>query len=331
MTIIIAGGAGFIGSNFVRFQLNNHKADRIVCVDKLTYAGNMDNLQTAFSCPNFRFIKLDICDKEGIEKVFAEEKPDIVVNFAGESHVDKSIENAGIFLQTNVIGTQVLMDASRKYRVKRYHQVSTDEVYGQLPLDQPNQQFREQTPLAPSSPYSASKASADLLINAYYKTYGFPATISRCSNNYGPYQFPEKLIPLAIIHLLQNKPIPVYGNGENVRDWIYVEDHCMALDLIIRQGRVGETYNVGGGAEKRNIDVVKRICKALGKGEEAIAYVEDRKGHDLRYAIDSSKIRKELGFLPRTDFETGIRLTVDWYVNNSIYWRRILSGEYKNV
>lgn len=331
MTVIIAGGAGFIGSNFVHFQLKNHKADRIVCVDKLTYAGNTDNLREAFSYPNFRFVKLDICDEASVEKVFAEEKPDIVVNFAAESHVDRSIADVSVFLQTNVIGTQVLMDVSRKCGVKRYHQVSTDEVYGALPLNESDKLFTETTPIAPSSPYSASKASADLLVGAYCKTYGFPATISRCSNNYGPRQFPEKLIPLSIAHLLQGKAVPVYGAGLNVRDWIYVEDHCRALDLIIRHGRVGETYNIGGACEKRNIDVVKRICKELKKSEEKIVYVEDRKGHDLRYGIDNTKIEKELGWKPQTDFETGIALTVAWYVENTAFWKRILSGENKNM
>ena len=265
MTIIVTGGAGFIGANFVYLELKEHPEDRIVCIDKLTYAGNLETLKDAMENPNFRFVKMDICDREAVFNLFEEEKPDIVVNFAAESHVDRSIEDPGIFLQTNIIGTQVMMDASRKYGVKRYHQVSTDEVYGDLPLDRPDLFFTEETPLKTSSPYSSSKAGADLLVNAYHRTFGLPTTISRCSNNYGPYQFPEKLIPLMIANALADKPLPVYGEGLNVRDWLYVEDHCKAIDLIIRKGKVGEVYNIGGHNEMRNIDIVKIICEALGK------------------------------------------------------------------
>ena len=273
---------------------------------------------------------MDICDREAVFALFEEEKPDIVVNFAAESHVDRSIEDPGIFLQTNIIGTQVMMDASRKYGVKRYHQVSTDEVYGDLPLDRPDLFFTEDTPLKTSSPYSSSKAGADLLVNAYHRTFGLPTTISRCSNNYGPYQFPEKLIPLMIANALADKPLPVYGEGLNVRDWLYVEDHCKAIDLIIRQGKVGEVYNIGGHNEMRNIDIVKIICKALDKPESLITHVTDRKGHDMRYAIDPAKIHAELGWLPETMFKDGIQKTIEWYLNNKEWWERIISGEYQN-
>ena len=279
---------------------------------------------------NFRFVKADICDRDAVYELFNEERPDIIVNFAAESHVDRSIEDPSIFLQTNIIGTSVLMDACRKYGISRYHQVSTDEVYGDLPLDRPDLFFTENTPLHTSSPYSSSKAAADLLVLAYYRTYGLPVTISRCSNNYGPYHFPEKLIPLMIINALNNKPLPVYGNGENIRDWLYVEDHCKAIDLIIHKGRVGEVYNVGGHNEMRNIDIVKLICNALGKPESLITYVADRKGHDMRYAIDPTKISAELGWLPETKFSVGIKKTIEWYLNNKSWWQEIMSGEYSN-
>ena len=330
MTIIVTGGAGFIGANFVYLELKEHPEDRIVCIDKLTYAGNLETLKEALEYTNFRFEKMDICDREAVFALFEEEKPDIVVNFAAESHVDRSIEDPGIFLQTNIIGTQVMMDASRKYGVKRYHQVSTDEVYGDLPLDRPDLFFTEDTPLKTSSPYSSSKAGADLLVNAYHRTFGLPTTISRCSNNYGPYQFPEKLIPLMIANALADKPLPVYGEGLNVRDWLYVEDHCKAIDLIIRQGKVGEVYNIGGHNEMRNIDIVKIICKALDKPESLITHVTDRKGHDMRYAIDPAKIHAELGWLPETMFKDGIQKTIEWYLNNKEWWERIISGEYQN-
>ena len=330
MTILVTGGAGFIGSNFIFHMLKKYPDYRIVCLDKLTYAGNLSTLSSVLEEPNFRFVKLDICDREGVFRLFEEERPDIVVNFAAESHVDRSIEDPGIFLQTNILGTATLMDACRKFGVRRYHQVSTDEVYGDLPLDRPDLFFTETTPLHTSSPYSASKASADLLVLAYHRTYSLPVTISRCSNNYGPYHFPEKLIPLMIINALEEKPLPVYGTGENVRDWLYVEDHCKAIDLIIHKGREGEVYNVGGHNERKNIDIVRLICRALGKSESLISYVADRKGHDMRYAIDPTKIHNELGWLPETKFEDGIQKTIRWYLDNKPWWQEIVSGDYRN-
>ena len=329
MTIIVTGGAGFIGSNFVFHMLKAHPDYRIVCLDKLTYAGNLSTLEPVLQQDNFRFVKEDICDRQAVDKLFQEEKPDMVVNFAAESHVDRSIENPGIFLETNIMGTAVLMDACRKYGIQRYHQVSTDEVYGDLPLDRPDLFFTEETPLHTSSPYSSSKAGADLLVMAYYRTYGLPVTISRCSNNYGPYHFPEKLIPLMIANALADKPLPVYGNGENVRDWLYVEDHCRAIDLIIHNGKVGQVYNVGGHNEKRNIDIVRIICQELGKPESLIVHVEDRKGHDRRYAIDPAKIHRELGWLPETKFEDGIKKTIKWYLEHKKWWQDIINGEYQ--
>lgn len=332
MTVIVTGGAGFIGSNFIFYMLKKYPEYRTICLDKLTYAGNLTTLVPVMNEQNFRFIKLDICDREGVYKLFEEEKPDIVVNFAAESHVDRSIENPEIFLQTNVIGTAVLMDACRKYGIRRYHQVSTDEVYGDLPLDRPDLFFTEETPIHTSSPYSSSKAGADLLILSYYRTYNLPVTISRCSNNYGPYQFPEKLIPLMITNALNDKPLPVYGEGLNVRDWLYVEDHCRAIDLIIHKGRMGEIYNIGGHNEMKNIDIVRLICRELEKSENLITYVDDRKGHDLRYAIDPAKINNELGWLPKTKFKDGIKNTIKWYLENRFWWESIISGEYnKNV
>ena len=330
MNIIVTGGAGFIGSNFVFYMLDKHPEDRIICVDSLTYAGNLSTLESVMDNPQFRFVKLDIRDREGVDRLFAEEKPEIVVNFAAESHVDRSIENPGIFLETNIMGTEVLMDACRKYGIGRFHQVSTDEVYGDLPLDRPDLFFTEETPIHTSSPYSTSKASADLLVLAYHRTYGLPVTISRCSNNYGPYQFPEKLIPLMIANALHDQSLPVYGEGLNVRDWLYVEDHCKAIDLILRGGRVGEVYNIGGHNEMRNIDIVKLICAELGKPESLITYVTDRKGHDQRYAIDPAKIHGELGWLPETMFKDGIRKTIQWYLDNQEWWETIRSGEYRN-
>ena len=330
LTIIVTGGAGFIGGNFVYYMLKKYPDYRIICLDKLTYAGNFSTIEPLMANPNFRFVKEDICDIAAVDKLFQEEKPDVVVNFAAESHVDRSIENPGVFLQTNIIGTQVLMDACRKYGIKRYHQVSTDEVYGDLPLDRPDLFFTEETPLHTSSPYSSSKAGADLLVMSYYRTYGLPVTISRCSNNYGPYHFPEKLIPLMIANALADKPLPVYGEGLNVRDWLYVEDHCKAIDLIIHKGKVGEVYNVGGHNEKRNIDIVKLICAELRKPESLITYVADRKGHDMRYAIDPSKIHRELGWLPETKFADGIKKTIKWYLENRQWWEEIISGEYQN-
>ena len=330
MNIIVTGGAGFIGANFVYYELEKHPEDRIICLDKLTYAGNLETLEDAMKNPNFRFVKGDIADKEFVEKLFEEEKPDIVVNFAAESHVDRSIEDPGIFLKTNILGTQVLMDACRKYGIKRYHQVSTDEVYGDLPLDRPDLFFTEETPIHTSSPYSSSKAGADLLVLAYHRTYGLPVTITRCSNNYGPYHFPEKLIPLMISRALADESLPVYGKGENVRDWLYVKDHCAAIDLVMREGKVGEVYNVGGHNEKSNLEVVKIILEKLGKPESLITYVTDRPGHDMRYAIDPTKIHNELGWLPETKFEDGIEETIEWYLNNKEWWENILSGEYQN-
>lgn len=330
MTIIVTGGAGFIGSNFIFYYLDAYPEDRVICLDKLTYAGNLSTLKSVMDKSNFRFIKLDICDREGVYRLFEEEKPDIVINFAAESHVDRSIEDPSVFLQTNIIGTSVLMDACRKYGIQRYHQVSTDEVYGDLPIEQPDLFFTEETPIHTSSPYSSSKAGADLLVMAYNRTYGLPVTISRCSNNYGPYHFPEKLIPLMIANCLNDKPLPVYGQGLNVRDWLYVEDHCRAIDLIIRDGRVGEVYNVGGHNEMRNIDVVKLIVHELGKSEDLITFVTDRKGHDMRYAIDPTKIHNELGWLPTTTFEVGIRKTIRWFLENRDWWEEIISGEYQN-
>ncbi len=327
MTIIVTGGAGFIGSNFIFHLLSKYKDYRIVCLDKLTYAGNLSTLKPVMNNPAFRFVKLDICDRSGVYRLFEEENPDIVVNFAAESHVDRSIENPEIFLMTNILGTQVLMDACRKYGIKRYHQVSTDEVYGDLPIDRPNLFFTESTPIHTSSPYSSSKASADLLVMAYHRTYGLPVSISRCSNNYGPYHFPEKLIPLMIVNALADKPLPVYGQGLNIRDWLYVEDHCKAIDLIIHKGKEGEVYNVGGHNEMKNIDIVKLVCKELGKPESLITYVADRKGHDMRYAIDPTKIHNELGWLPETKFEDGIKKTINWYLENQDWWKEILARE----
>ena len=328
MNIIVTGGAGFIGSNFVFHMLQTHPEYRIVCLDKLTYAGNLSTLEPVMGNENFRFVKADICDRAAVYQLFEEEHPDMVVNFAAESHVDRSIENPGIFLETNIMGTAVLMDACRKYGITRYHQVSTDEVYGDLPLDQPDLFFTEDTPIHTSSPYSSSKASADLLVLAYHRTYGLPVTISRCSNNYGPYHFPEKLIPLMIINALHDKPLPVYGDGLNVRDWLYVEDHCRAIDLILQKGTVGEVYNVGGHNEMKNIEIVKLICRTLGKPESLIQFVTDRKGHDRRYAIDPTKIHRELGWLPETKFADGIQKTIQWYVTHEDWWQPIVSGEY---
>lgn len=330
MTILVTGGAGFIGSNFIYYMLQNHPEDRVVCLDSLTYAGNLSTLMPAMKNSQFRFIKVNICDRPGVYKVFEEEKPDIVVNFAAESHVDRSIADPELFLRTNIIGTSVMMDACRKYGIKRYHQVSTDEVYGDLPIDRPDLFFTEETPLHTSSPYSSSKASADLLVLAYYRTYGLPVSISRCSNNYGPYHFPEKLIPLMIINALHDKELPVYGEGLNIRDWLYVEDHCKAIDLVMRKGRVGEVYNIGGHNEMKNIDIVKLICRELGKSEDLIVHVTDRKGHDQRYAIDPTKIHTELGWLPETMFKDGIKKTIKWYLDNQDWWQPIIDGEYQN-
>lgn len=328
--ILVTGGAGFIGANFVYYMLEKHPEDEIVCLDKLTYAGNLETLNDAMKNPMFQFVKGDIADREFIYELFEKEKFDIVVNFAAETHVDRSVVDPGIFLQTNVMGTGVLLDACRTYGIERYHQVSTDEVYGDLPLDRPDLFFTEETPLHTSSPYSASKASADLLTLAYYRTFKVPVTISRCSNNYGPYQFPEKLIPLMIANVLADKKLPVYGTGENVRDWLYVEDHCHAIDLILQNGRVGEVYNIGGHNERTNLQVIKTILDQLKKGEELITYVTDRPGHDRRYAIDPTKMHDELGWEPWTKVEPGMKKTIDWYLNNRSWWEKIVSGEYQN-
>lgn len=329
MKMLITGGAGFIGSNFIFYMLQTHPDYELICLDKLTYAGNLKTLEPVMDTANFKFVRGDIADRQAVFELFESEKPDVVVNFAAESHVDRSIENPGVFLQTNVIGTQVLLDACRQFGVERYHQVSTDEVYGDLPLDRPDLFFTEQTPLHTSSPYSASKAGADLLCNAYQRTYNMPITISRCSNNYGPYQFPEKLIPLMIANALADKPLPVYGEGLNVRDWLYVEDHCRAIDLILTKGEVGQVYNVGGHNEMRNIDIVKLILKTLGKPESLITFVTDRKGHDMRYAIDPTFIHEKLGWLPETRFADGIQKTIEWYLNHRSWWQGIISGEYQ--
>lgn len=331
MKFLVTGGAGFIGSNYMHYVVNKYKEDYFVCLDALTYAGNYNNIKDLEGKDNFKFVKGDITDRDFIDKLFAEEKFDTVINFAAESHVDNSIKNPGIFLTTNIIGTQVLMDASLKYNVDRYHQVSTDEVYGDLPLDRPDLKFTEETPIHTSSPYSSSKAGADLLVGAYHRTFGLKTTISRCSNNYGPYQFPEKLIPVVISKALRNEKIPVYGTGENVRDWIHVIDHNIGVDLIVRNGKVGEVYNLGGHSERTNLTIVKTILKQLGKSEDLIEFVEDRKGHDLRYAIDSTKAEKELGWDRTYTFEEGIKETIDWYLNNTEWIDNILSGEYKKA
>ena len=329
MKMFITGGAGFIGSRVIFYMRKTHPDYDLVCLDKLTYAGNLETLAPVMNDPKFKFVRIDIADRKAVYDLFEAEKPDVVVNFAAESHVDRSIENPAVFLETNVMGTQVLLDACRIFGVSRFHQVSTDEVYGDLPLDRPDLFFTEQTPIHTSSPYSASKASADLLCNAYFRTYGLPITISRCSNNYGPYQFPEKLIPLMIANCTADKPLPVYGQGLNVRDWLYVEDHCSAIDLILQGGKEGLVYNIGGHNEMRNIDIVRLIVHALGKSEDLITYVTDRKGHDMRYAIDPTFIHNELGWLPETKFENGIVKTIQWYMDNRPWWENIINGEYK--
>ncbi len=325
MKILVTGGAGFIGSNFIFHTLDQHPEMEVLCVDKLTYAGNLSTLESIMEHPKFSFVQEDIANREGIFSLFETEKPQVVVNFAAESHVDRSIENPAIFLETNVMGTQVLLDACKTYGISRFHQVSTDEVYGDLPLDRPDLFFTEETPLHTSSPYSASKAAADLLTFSYYRTFGLPITISRCSNNYGPYHFPEKLIPLMIAKTMAGEKLPVYGKGENVRDWLYVEDHCKAIHLILEKGLMGEVYNIGGHNEKTNLEVVKLILKALNQPESLISYVPDRKGHDRRYAIDPSKIHHDLGWLPETTFQEGIEKTILWYQKNEAWWKPLLS------
>ena len=329
MKFLVTGGAGFIGSNFLHFVVNKYPNDNYVCLDSLTYAGNYNNIKSLEDKDNFKFVYGDITDRDFLDKLFNEEKFDCVINFAAESHVDNSIKNPFVFADTNIKGTMCLMDICRKYEVKRFHQISTDEVYGDLPLDRPDLKFTEDTPLHTSSPYSSSKASADLFVMAYYRTFHLPVTISHYANNYGPYQFPEKLIPVVISKALKNEPIPVYGKGENVRDWIHVDDHNAAIDLIVRNGKVGEVYNVGGHSERSNLMVVKTILKQMGKPESLITFVTDRPGHDLRYAIDSTKIEKDLGWKLTHNFEDGIKETVDWYLNNQEWINNILSGEYK--
>ena len=331
MKVLVTGGAGFIGSNFLHYMVDKYPNYFFVCLDALTYAGNYNNIKSLEKKNNYKFVKGDITDREFVNHLFEEEKFDWVVNFAAESHVDNSIKNPGVFLMTNIIGTQVLMDASRTYHVKRYHQISTDEVYGDLPLDRPDLLFTEDTPIHTSSPYSSSKAGADLLVGAYYRTFGLPVTISRCSNNYGPYQFPEKLIPVVISKALKNEKIPVYGNGENIRDWIHVHDHNVGVDLILHHGKVGEVYNLGGHSERTNLEVVKTILSTLGKSEDLIEFVKDRPGHDLRYAIDSSKIEKELGWERTYSFEEGMKETIEWYVTNEKWIEDIKNGSYKNA
>ena len=325
---LVTGGAGFIGGNFLHMMVDQYPEDQYVCIDALTYAGNMETLEPILNKPNFKFVHENICNRDAVYKLFEEEKFDYVINFAAESHVDRSIENPEVFLKTNILGTQVLMDACRKYGIKRYHQVSTDEVYGDLPLDRPDLFFHEDTPIHTSSPYSASKASADLLVLAYHRTFKLPVTISRCSNNYGPYHFPEKLIPLMIQKALRDEKLPVYGNGENVRDWLFVQDHCTAIDLVVRKGRDGEVYNIGGHNERTNLQIVKTILKALGKPESLITFVKDRPGHDLRYAIDPTKIETELGWKPKHNFDTGIVETIKWNLENQKWLKNVESGEY---
>ena len=330
MKILVTGGAGFIGGNFVHYMVNTYPEDQIVNLDLLTYAGNLETLKPVEDKPNYSFVKGDIADREFIFDLFEKEKFDVVINFAAETHVDRSIKDPGVFVRSNVLGTTVLLDACNKYGIKRYHQVSTDEVYGDLPLDRPDLFFTEETPLHTSSPYSSSKASADLFVLAYYRTFGLPVSVSRCSNNYGPYQFPEKLIPLMISRALANEKLPVYGEGLNVRDWLHVYDHCTAIDLIVRKGREGEVYNVGGHNERTNMEVVKTILRALDKPESLIEHVTDRKGHDRRYAIDPRKLETELGWKPVYNFDTGIPGTIQWYLDNRSWWENIISGEYQN-
>ena len=331
MKFIVTGGCGFIGSNYLHYVVNKYPKDEFICIDSLTYAGNYHNLEPVIDKPNFRFVKLDITDRDGVDALFTAEKPDCVINFAAESHVDNSIKNPGIFVKTNVMGTQVLMDAALKYGVKRYHQVSTDEVYGDLPLDRPDLLFTESTPLHTSSPYSASKGGADLLVLAYMRTFKLPATISRCSNNYGPYQFPEKLIPHTIACAVKGQKIPVYGEGKNVRDWIHVYDHNVGVDMIVRQGREGEVYNLGGRSERDNLTIVKTILKQLGKPESLIEFVADRPGHDLRYAMDPTKAEAELGWTRKYNFDDGMQSTIDWYLENQNWVQNIESGEYRDA
>lgn len=329
MIHLITGGAGFIGSNYIRYIFAKYPKDKIICIDKLTYAGNYDNVSEFEIDNRFYFERADICDRDAIYKTVKQYAPDCIINFAAESHVDRSIENPELFLKTNIFGTSVLLDAVNNFGIKRFHQISTDEVYGDLPIDRPELKFDESSPIKPSSPYSSSKAAADMLCLAYYRTYKTPVSISRCSNNYGPYQFPEKLIPLMICNARDNKPLPVYGDGENVRDWIYVCDHCCAVDAIVRSGKIGEIYNIGGDSEKSNIEVVKAILKSLSKPNSLITYVKDRPGHDRRYAINAEKLKDELGWKPDMNFSEGIKQTIKWYCDNMDWVKKIQTGEYK--
>ncbi len=326
MKLLITGGAGFIGSNFIRYWLKNNPDDQIVNLDALTYAGNLENLKDVDANPNYKFVKGDICDQNLANELVKE--ADVVVNFAAETHVDRSIMGSADFIRTNVEGTRVLLDAAKNNGGKRFHHISTDEVFGALQMGDPK--FNENTPYDPRSPYSASKASSDHLVRAYFHTHNLPITISNCSNNYGPYQFPEKLIPLFVTNLIENKRVPVYGKGENVRDWIYVDDHNAGVEAIIKKGKIGETYCLGGGNEKSNMEITKLILDAMGRGEDMIEYVADRKGHDLRYAIDYTKAKNELGWEPRTDFATGLKDTIEWFKNNENWWKNIKNGDYKN-
>ena len=330
MKIIVTGGAGFIGGNFVHYMVERYPEDVIINLDALTYAGNLETLKPVEDKPNYRFVKGDIADRDFIFDLFKTEKPDVIVNFAAESHVDRSISDPGIFVRTNVLGTTTLLDACREFGIQRFHQVSTDEVYGDLPLDRPDLFFTEETPLHTSSPYSSSKASADLFVMAYHRTFGIPVSISRCSNDYGPYQFPEKLIPLMISRALADEELPVYGNGANVRDWLHVYDHCQAIDLILKKGRDGCVYNIGGHNERTNLQVVKTVLRVLDKPESLIKYVTDRPGHDMRYAIDPAKLKRELGWEPVYNFDTGIEQTIRWYLDNREWWEHIISGEYSS-
>jgi dTDP-glucose 4,6-dehydratase len=326
MKLLVTGGAGFIGSNFVRYMANKYPNYQIVNLDLLTYAGNLENLKDIENVPNYKFVRGDIADRDFINGLFQEEKFDYVLNFAAESHVDRSITDPGIFVQTNIQGTLALLDAAKTFGVTKYLQVSTDEVYGTLGE---TGYFTEETPLAANSPYSASKAGADMLVRAYHETFGLPVNITRCSNNYGPFHFPEKLIPLMIINALNDKELPIYGDGLNIRDWLHVEDHCQAIDLVLHNGRNGEVYNVGGNNERTNIEIVKTILKHLGKPESLMKFVKDRPGHDRRYAIDATKLRTELGWSPKYNFDTGIEQTINWYLNNREWWENIISGEYQ--
>jgi dTDP-glucose 4,6-dehydratase len=325
--VLVTGGAGFIGSNFVRYFLEAHPEVNLVNFDVLTYAGNLENLKDLEDHPRYRFVRADICDRQAVDRALVEHGVDTVVHFAAESHVDRSILGAGVFVQTNIVGTQTVLDGCLQHHVTRFLHVSTDEVYGSLG---PEGKFTESTPLHPNSPYAASKASSDLIVLAYHHTHGFPAVVTRCSNNYGPYQFPEKLIPLMIANALDGKPLPVYGQGTNVRDWLFVRDHCTAIDAVLQRGRVGEVYNIGGNNEWKNIDIVRLILKKLGKPESLISFVKDRPGHDLRYAIDASRMRDELGWVPSVTFDRGLETTVQWYVENETWWRRVMGGEYKD-